>query len=183
MDMKAYKCMIAVLCALVLMPGVWAQKNLDVVRLKCSSDGHIDKTFVTHRNKQTGETNFTTLQLAIKNNKGLVDEFLEAFAKDTPQAYTVAQDQKQGRTLPKFLRFDDGKRSVWYSFSMTDPANATVIYTVGDVSNVAADKSAPATQERTYNIPKGATITINGVKMNAEQAREKGLDIRELPAK
>ena len=184
--MKAYRIIIAILllAGLIPMPGALAQKALDVLRAKCESDGRIDKTIIIHKDKQTGEKTFTTVQIDIRRNPVLVQEFLDAFAKDQPQAYMIAQVEQNGRSLPKLLQFDKEGKNVWYGMIFRDPANVQVIYTQGEVVRPAAVRPAEkeqAPKQKVFYIPKGSTLRVNGVSMTAAQARAKGRDVRELP--
>lgn len=183
--MKAYRTIIAiVLLAGLTMPGALAQKALEALRTKCQLDGQIPKTIITHRDKQTGEKTFTTVQIDIRNNPVLVQEFLAAFAKDEPQAYMIAKVEQNGRSLPKLFQFANEGQSVWYGMIFRDPANVQVIYTQGDVVRPAVAQSAEkeqAPKQKVFYIPKGSTLRVNGVAMTAAQARAKGMDVRELP--
>lgn len=184
--MKTYRIIIAIvlLAAFGSMPAARAQKSLDALRAKCESDGRIDKTVIIHKDKQTGEKTFTTVQIDVRNNAALVKEFLDAFANDEPQAYTIAKTEQDGHSVPKLLQFDREGKAVWYGMIFRDPANVQVIYTQGEVVRPAAPRKAadaPAAKQKVYYIPKGSTLTINGVSMTAVQARAKGMDVRELP--
>ena len=183
--MKTYRIIIAavLLAGLSGLPGARAQKSLDALRAKCESDGRIDKTVIIHKDKQTGEKTFTTVQIDVRNNAALVQEFLDAFAEDQPQAYMIAQVEQNGRSLPKLLQFDKAGKGVWYGMIFRDPANVQVIYTQGEVVRPAARpaEKEQAPKQKVYYIPKGSTLTVNGVAMTAAQARAKGMDVRELP--
>jgi len=98
-----------------------AQKNIAAVVSKCESIESVKMTIVRNKNKEKKTTQIIT-SIDIQDNPALVNEFLEAFRKDEPDAKQSIDTKKNGKIIPEFYSFDD----VSYSFSMSDNGEASI---------------------------------------------------------
>jgi len=99
-----------------------AQANLEAVVKKCESLESVNMTIVKNRNPNTKKMSNVITSISIKSDPALVNEFLEAFKKDEPNATQVIDSKKNGKIIPEYYSFGE----ISYSFSMKENGNASV---------------------------------------------------------
>jgi len=96
-----------------------AQENLNALVKKCETMSSVDINVVSERNAQTKKLEPKVISITIKNDQGLVNEFLEAFKKDKENANQVIENKSAGKTNYSFFYKFEG---VAYSFN-SDASN------------------------------------------------------------
>jgi len=90
-----------------------AQENLDALVKKCETMDSVDINYVRAKDEKTKKLETKIINITIKNNQALINQFLEAFKKDEINANNVIEDKKGGRIISLFYQFADDT----YSFT------------------------------------------------------------------
>ena len=104
-----------------------AQADLEALVKKCETMTSVDISIVRTRNQKTNELEREIINIKIKDNLALVDEFLSVLDKlDTTNAIQVAKNRQGGRIINLLYRFKDGSYSFSYDESEKS-ANISII--------------------------------------------------------
>jgi len=106
-----------------------AQENLNALVKKCETMSSVDVNVVSERNAQTNKLEPKVINITIKNDQALVNEFLDAFKKDKENAKQVIENKRAGKTNYSFFYQFEG---VAYSFNSNEnnegDASISVLY-------------------------------------------------------
>lgn len=129
--MKTKKITLAIVLLLTagLSISMQAQEHLSALVKKCETMDNVDMNVAQNKNRETKKPERVIKTLTIKDNPKLVDEFVAAFAKDKEAAYRVIEKKQEGRIVPSFYRFANGKTDISYSFSIDQKGLVTITAT------------------------------------------------------
>lgn len=98
-----------------------AQEHLSALMKKCETIDKVDIQVLYQKDPQTKkpEKNIVTVTFRAQDNPKLHKDFLEAFRKDRESAYKVIENKQNGKIVPSYYRFMQGKNDVSYSFNFT----------------------------------------------------------------
>jgi hypothetical protein len=181
--MKATKTTLTIIFILLIqnvLTDMSAQNNLDSLRIKCQMDGY-SKTHV--ENGSEGDS-VKIVQITIEDNRRLLDEFLEAFKKERSKASSIMQKTENHKLFSEIYFFLQGEIFVSYSYTLKEGSSSADI-TYIERNNITPDRVKTQEEEKDnprtkYMIPKGGHLFVNGEKLTAKQAIEKGMDVEEF---
>lgn len=98
-----------------------AQEHLSALMKKCESMDKVDIQVLYEKDPKTKkpEKNIVTVTFRAQDHPKLHNDFLDAFRKDRESAYKVIENKQNGKIVPSFYRFIQGKNDVSYSFNFT----------------------------------------------------------------
>ena len=129
MKIKSVITTLCLLLAISLSGKLQAQENLDTVRKKHEKSGQMTKQVINQNGKK--RTN-ESLKINITSNKEAVNEFIDAFNKDSDQSSKAMIRTTVGENnvaMEKDLIADDNGTLIRYNIQVKDEENAIVSYT------------------------------------------------------
>ena len=90
-----------------------AQENLNALVKKCETMPSVNMNIIRKQNTKTKKLELKIIDIDIKEDQALINEFLEAFKKDEANAIQAIEDKKAGKTTSLFYKFEN----VSYDFS------------------------------------------------------------------
>lgn len=106
-----------------------AQEHLAAVVKKCEAIESVDIRVIHQRDPATKKLQQVIKSLDINKSPAIVNEILSAFEKDKERAVQAIDGKTNGKLMPQYYTFSDGKINVSYSVSISDSGdvNLTVI--------------------------------------------------------
>jgi len=106
---------------------IFAQENLNALVKKCETLPSVNMSIIRERNSQTNKLEPKIISIDIKDNKALINEFLDAFKKDEDKVVKVIENKNEGGGTNLFYRFENVSYSIDYG-KEEGVASVSVIY-------------------------------------------------------
>ena len=86
-----------------------AQDNISALIKKCEKMSSVDMSYIINKDPKTKKVINNITTITIKNDPGLVKEFIAAFEKDKDNAYSISGSVKNGLSIPSNYKFSSEK--------------------------------------------------------------------------
>jgi hypothetical protein len=177
-NMKTLKVIVGFVCLLWIQSNcveLSAQSGLDSLTEEYLRNGLIKKS-IDLCNDSVPSTSIPF----VLEDKRLVDEFLEVFKKEKDNASSIIQKKEGSELLSETCFFDGEDVSVSYAYLLKNGGSSAEITCIKDW-RISRERNTEnhSTAQAKYIIPKGGHMYLNGEKVNAEEARKRGLNVRE----
>ena len=107
-----------------------AQESIKAVIKRCEMASSVEMSYIINKDPETRKVQSSLTIVKIKDDPGLVKEFIAAFEKDKDNAYSASGSIKNGVSIPSSYRFSNGKDN-YISCTMTisnDNTGASISY-------------------------------------------------------
>jgi hypothetical protein len=182
-NMKTLKVIAGFVCLLWIQNNcveLSAQSGLDSLKREYQQNGLIKK--IINHGFCNDSVSGTSIRFVLED-KRLVDEFLEVFKKERNNASSIIQKKEGSELLSETCFFDgeDADASVSYACLLKNGGTgAEITYIKSGRISSKKNHADNRTAQPKYMIPKGAYMHVNGEKLNAEEARMRGLNVEEF---
>jgi hypothetical protein len=153
-----------------------AQNGLDSLKGEYQENGLIKKII------KYGLSNDSVSNISVQfilEDKRLVDEFLEAFKKEKDNASSFMQKKEGNELFSEICYFDREDAYISCAYRLKNEGTAADITYIKS-SRISRNKEDNQSTQPKYMISKGGYMSVNGEKLNAEEARKRGLDVEEF---
>ena len=146
-----------------------AQENLDALRKKYEKSGQSQIQVVNNDGKKKVNEIF---DITITNNKKIVDEFLDAFNKDSNKEGSKTVIRRKGAVVERNLTQDSDSTLLMYRIVSNDEANATIHYRKIGLDATMRGPFLEIVGERTaINLPPELEYAKSNTELTEEQAK------------
>ena len=97
-------------------PKLVAQENLNALVRKCETMTSVCMNFIREKNSQTKRIETKMINISIKDNQVLINDFLVAFKKDEENALSIVENKQGEEMVSLFYKFEN----VTYTFSFSE---------------------------------------------------------------